>query len=260
MTSVLVIPDTHIEGVADAQVPNRVLWLIDIVKQVKPSHVVCLGDWLDLPELARQESPEARAASKERLYKSLRASSRSLTELREMCGDAWPREQSYFLWGNHEARVARFYAQHPFASPDEDPYNWLATEAGISSAFKYVQHEARLDIGASKWIFRHYFPGKGTHRAIGGKHQAHRLLDTYPGANLCVGHSHHFSVATRRTALGELNTAVVAGCLLDRYPDYLDGTQPDWWMGVVLLTPTGTAGVQYDRTTYSPSIPMASSR
>lgn len=229
MSTHLVIPDPH----AHPDFHNdRFARLGMLVADLKPDHVICLGDWADMPSLCSYDKGtrgfEGRRYKKdiecvldaqERFFKPIYARKKKLPKF-------------WMLHGNHEHRISR--AVNADAAQLE----------GIISTKDLMYAENRWEEvpynGASPGlleldgvVYSHYFISGVMGRPISGVHPAYSLI--HKQYQSCTqGHIHSTDYCVRSNAQGTFIQGLVAGCYIDYFADFAGEANAMWWRGVVV--------------------------
>lgn len=235
----LVIPDTHSHPQHGLELYSR---LGELVADVRPDHVVMMGDWADMPSLCsydrgtkgfegRRYRDDVAVAieSQEEFFAPIRARKKKLPTF-------------HILEGNHENRIkkaiSRDAAQLEGIIAFEDlrfkDFGWNITEYNGSSPG--VLH---LD-GIS---YAHYFTSGVMGRPITGERPAHQLL-VKQFQSCTQAHIHTVDYCVRTNATGTNIHGLVAGCLVDYYCDWAGEANNLWWKGVIIKH--GVANGTYD--------------
>ncbi len=229
---IIVIPDAHAHPKYDN---NRFSALGRFIARSRPSHVVCLGDWFDMPSLSQwdrgkvqfqgrryTDDIDAGRDAHSKLHTAFAAETGKQRINRKGATDPfWD-----FIKGNHCHRVDRALASDPHLAGAISPSHtdlpgWRTTE-----------YKDRLTLGGV--LFTHsFFTANG--REIGGKAHARMLLSNH--VSCVVGHSHRRDFAEDPRPDGSRIFAVVAGCYThhDYVEDWNRGTKHYEWHGITVL-------------------------
>lgn len=229
MSRHLIIPDPH----AHPDYSNvRFSHLGNLVSDIKPDHVICIGDWADMPSLSsydrgtkgfegrRYRHDIASAIEAQELFFSpIRKAKKKLPKF-------------WMLEGNHEYRIKRAI------DADATHLEGIISTTDLSYetfGWEYVPYE-----GATPGIlqldgiaYAHYFTTGVMGRPVGGLHPAYTLLNK-EFMSCTQGHTHTTDYCVRTTAMKNYVHGLVAGCYIDYYQDYAGGANDMWWKGVVV--------------------------
>ena len=228
MTSHLVIPDPHAHPDHSNE---RFSYLGNLVADLKPDAVICIGDWADMPSLCSYEKGtkgfEGRRYKKD-IEAALDAQEKFLGPLRKR-KKKFPK--FYMLVGNHEHRINRAINQ------DAAQLDGLISLADLQ--FAHYGWEVVDYAGGTPGIleldgiaYAHYHCSGAMGRAVSGEHPAYQLI--HKGLTSCTqGHIHTTDYCVRTNKLGTSVHGLVAGCYLDYFADYAGVFNALWWRGVV---------------------------
>lgn len=225
----LVIPDPH----AHYKYNNdRALWAGELIKDVKPDIVICLGDSADMPSLSGYDKGkkcfqgrtyradiEAHLDFQEKLWGVVKSAKKKL-----------PRR--IFLLGNHEERIGRAIEMQPELE-GAIGYDDLELDEYYDEVVGY-SGSSPGSISVDGIIYSHFLLTGISGRPIGGEHTGYSLL--VKQFNSCVvGHSHIFDHCIRTRADGRAIHGLSAGCYFDYDADWAGEANKLYWRGLVLL-------------------------
>lgn len=241
---IAILPDAHAKpkGRKDTFDPNaRFVIAGKFINDLRPTNVVCLGDFADMESLSSYD--KGKASFEGRRYK--RDIKAAVDAQKAMFKEIDNRDEIKFdmLYGNHEIRINR--------AVNDDPH---LDETLSLDDLKYKDYWDNLhDFKSIAMIegigFTHYFPNGLMDRAIGGENVAKAMMKKYPGFSLVQGHRHDLQVAFDTLADGRQIFGLVAGCFLDleQREDYMSETvQKTWRRCITVLreTPTGSWDIE----------------
>jgi len=206
----LLVPDCHIPY-EDARAFEL---LLAVGKALKPTHLICIGDFVDFYAVSAHSKDPTRASQ---LTTELRAAEARLDQL-----DALGATHKTYIAGNHEDRLQRYLQ-------DKAP-----------ELFDLIRVPDLLRLTARGWDYvpyrQHTKLGKlhFTHDVgVAGRTAVYRCLDTYQHSNI-TGHTHRLGYIVEGNALGEFKLSAQFGWLGDAdRVDYLQRAKvlKDWALG-----------------------------
>lgn len=208
MRSILAIPDVHVPF------HDHKAWalMLRVVKEVRPDHVVIMGDFMDCYSVSSFPRHPDRVS---RLKAEVDAANRELDKLQDIMTD-----RVTFLEGNHELRAARYIEQR---APELHGLVNLRDLLAFDRGWVWVPYREHIIMG--KLAFAH---------DIGhmGRHAVQQSLDSM-GHNLVIGHTHRAGIAYGGTVKGEHRVAMSCGWLGDVTKiDYMHRAKTrDWQHG-----------------------------
>lgn len=229
MSTHLVIPDAH----AHPDYSNdRFDWLGKLVCDIKPDHVVMLGDWADMPSLCsydkgtkgfegRRYSKDVETAvrAQEIMFEPIKRQKKRLPKL-------------WMLEGNHEYRIKRaINANHHQLDGIISPRDLMYQDFG----WEYIEYEGSTPghLFLDGVCYAHYHVSGIIGRPIGGIHAAYQLL--IKGLTSCTqGHTHTMDYCVRTSAQGRHMMGLVAGVYQDYDADFAGVANELWWRGVIV--------------------------
>ena len=228
MTSHLVIPDPHSHPDFNN---DRFTALGNLVADLKPDHVICLGDWADMPSLCSydrgtkgfegrryKKDIEHAVAAQELFFKPIKERKKKLPKF-------------WMLEGNHEHRIYRA------VNADASTLEGVISRSDLrfeDFGWEYIPYN-----GASPGIlqldgisYAHFFVSGVSGRPISGERPAYMLLQKGYGSST-QGHVHTADYCIR-TSFGRQHIhGLVAGCFVDYFADFAGNANNLWWRGVV---------------------------
>lgn len=224
----LIIPDPH----AHYKHHNkRADYLGNLINDIKPDTVICLGDLADMPSLSsydrgtksfqgRSYAADIDAALdfNERLWGTVRKSKRKLPH-------------RIILEGNHEHRIEKAINIQPelegAISSNDLQYERFYDE--------YVKYNGRSPgVRVLDGIhYAHFFISGVLGRSIGGVHPAFSILGK-AHASATAGDLHLLSYEVQTGVGGRRLQGLVAGCYQDYDADWAGEANRLWWRGVIV--------------------------
>lgn len=228
MTTHLIIPDPHAHPDFDN---SRFTDLGNLVADLKPDHVICIGDWADMPSLSsydrgtrgfegRRYTADIAAVvdAQEKFFSPIKLRKRKLPKF-------------WMLEGNHEHRINRAINT-----------NHTQLEGIISQSdlrYKDFGWEVIPYDGSTPGVlelegvaYSHYFTSGVMGRPIGGEHPAYQLL-TKQYQSCTQGHIHTTDYCVRTNAVNQFIHGLIVGCYIDYYADWAGNANHMWWKGVI---------------------------
>lgn len=225
----LIVPDPHAHPDHNN---DRFSWLGNLVADLKPDHVICIGDWADMPSLCSYDKGTkgfegrryhkdiaASVDAQEKFFAPIRARKKKLPKF-------------WMLEGNHEHRISR--------AVDADPAHLDGIISVSDLQFEDFGWEVVPYNGSSPGIltldnvaYAHFFTSGVMGRPIGGVHPAYSLIHKqYMTAT--QGHIHTTDYCVRTRADGRFIQGLVCGCYVDYFADFAGEGNNLWWRGVVV--------------------------
>ena len=220
----IVIPDTQVKpGVPT----DHLTWIGRLIREVKPTLVVHLGDHWDFPSLSRHDAPGSLAKEGARVEDDIAAGNQALQRLQDALGK-W-KGRKVILRGNHEHRLQAAINDDPRLAGALGYHLLNDTRLGweVIEYFNGAPGQVMID-GV---VYGHYFAGVNTGRAIGGT-AANKL--NHIGDPFVQGHVQGFEIGTKQYSTGKVRQGVVAGSCYLHDEDY-KGMANTHWRGVVIL-------------------------
>lgn len=224
----LVIPDPH----AHPKFNNRRAdWVGNLINDVKPDVVICLGDLADMPSLSSYDRGtkafqgrnyradiDSALDFNDRLWSIVRKSKRKL-----------PRR--VILEGNHEHRISKAINLQPelegAISLDDLEYQRYYDD--------FVPYNGRSPgvITIDGISYAHFFISGVMGRPLGGAHPAYSILSKGHGS-ATAGDLHLLSYEVQTGIGNKRIQGLVAGCYQDYDADWAGEANKLWWRGVVV--------------------------
>jgi hypothetical protein len=227
MTTHLIIPDAH----AHPDFHNkRFSWLGELIADVKPDHVVCIGDWADMPSLCTYDYG-TKGYEGRRYTSDIQAALDAQRLLRKPIDARKKRLPKFWmLEGNHEHRISR-------------AVNSDAKLEGVLSIEDLQYREYGWEVvpytGASPGVlhldgiaYAHYHVSGIMGRPVSGVRPAYSLIQKF-GHSCTQGHSHIYDHYHRANSMSHVN-GLVCGVYQDYHADFAGVANDMWWRGVVI--------------------------
>lgn len=227
MNTHLVVPDAH----SHPDYHNkRFEWLGNLIVDLKPSVVIMLGDWADMPSLCSYDKGtkgfegrrykkdiEAAIDAQERMFKPIKKAKKK-------------RPRFIMLEGNHEHRITRASSLDPVLdgtisvsdlSFNDFNWEWVPYE-GSTPGIKVIDGIA----------YSHYFTTGIMGRPVSGEHPAYQLI-MKKHMSCTQGHVHTTDYCVRDDAEGNKIHGIIGGVFQDYYADFAGSANKMWWPGVI---------------------------
>lgn len=225
---ILVLSDVHVPD------HDRKVWTtsLEIAKDVKPTEVILLGDFLEMASVSMHGGAEL-----EKLTEDFMAGRMALKALREVVGEDC---RITYMEGNHESRLTRFLMSKAPQLRDS-----LSFQVGLGLEDLDIDwiSEAKQPITRGDLDLTH---GHQDLRERPSKYHSGKMADVYgrPGRTVMYGHTHKPQTYTRPTVGGHA-TSVGLGCARTLAPGWLHGAQAGWvhQIAMVYLTPAGRSHI-----------------
>jgi len=222
MTSILVIPDCHVEP---GQNMRRADWLGEFIKDRKPDVIVHIGDLAEMASLSSYDTIKDSA-----YLQDCAAAAEFMSRVVKKSGNVWKNTRTIFLEGNHEDRIRRFVG----GVPELEGVMSLG-DLGVYQFFKEVNewHGGPAIVEIEGILFAHFFANR-MGRAIGGINQGRSMLINNMKSSVC-GHTHLLNYSTVPLPDGLHRHALVAGCFFEHHQDFAGQSNAKYWRGVAML-------------------------
>lgn len=238
MTSHLFLPDPH----SHPDFHNkRFEWLGKLIVDIKPSVVICAGDWADMPSLCSYDKGtrgfEGRRYKKD-IEAAIDAQERMFRPIKEA---KKKRPRFIMLEGNHEHRISRAASLDPVLDGTISTDNLSFRHFG----WDWVPYQGTTPgvLVLDGIAYSHYHTSGVMGRAISGEHPAYQLL-MKRHMSCTQGHVHTTDYCVRDDAEGKKIHGLIGGVYQDYYSDYAGNANKMWWKGVVMKR--GVEDGQYD--------------
>lgn len=229
MSTHLIIPDPHARPSTSL---DRFRWLGSLIADVKPDHVICIGDWAYMESLCSYD--KGTKGFEGRRYRNDVACAIEAQEL--MFKPVRDRKKKlpkfWMLEGNHEHRIERAVSKDAAQLEGIISLSDLQFEEFGWEVVKYegaTPGHLRLD-GV---VYAHYFISGVMGVAIGGIHPAYQMLNKNHVSST-QGHSHTTDYSVRAAADSRNIHGLVCGCFIDERPSYAGAANDMWWRGIII--------------------------
>lgn len=229
MTMHLVIPDPH--ATPDWN-NDRFDWLGQLIVDLKPDEVICLGDMADMSSLCSYE--KGTKGFEGRRYRAdvdsvLEAQERLWAPSRKLKKKMPTRRM---LIGNHEHRITRAISLDPVLLDGTISMVDLGYERNWDYVVDYTGGTPSVHV-VDGVAYAHYFISGVMGRPINGLHPANSLL-VKQFMSCTQGHVHTTDYSVRTTAQGKRIQGLIAGVYSDQQIDYAGVANDEWWRGVIV--------------------------
>jgi hypothetical protein len=228
----LVIPDTQCKpGLRLDYLTWAGQYAVDhFISKQRPLRIIHLGDHWDMPSLSSYDKGKGKMEGR-RVHKDIEAGNNGFaaldepiaTYLRKNKVTAAPVDKR-LLRGNHEDRISR--------AIDQDAQLDGLLGLHLLESFDWRVHDFLDVVNIDGVLYSHYFQNRGTGRAMAGENLKLQLKNI--GASHTQGHRQTFDYATRFTAEGVQQCALVAGAYYVHDEDYLGMQGNAHWRGLVV--------------------------
>lgn len=224
----LIIPDAH--ATPDHNL-LRFVWLGNLIADLKPDVVICLGDWADMPSLSSYDV--GKRAFEGRRYKDDVMCAIEAQELMFNPINKRKKKRPRFIMleGNHEQRIRRAINDDAKLEGTMSPGDLAYEKFG----WEYVEYRGSTPgvIQVDGIAYAHYFTSGVMGRPIGGVRPAYTLLQKQH-MSCTQGHIHTFDMCIQTTGDDRKIMGCVAGVYTDEELSYAGNANDLWWRGVVL--------------------------
>lgn len=222
--NILVIPDTHVKPGEDNW---RFHWMRNLVRKEPISHVIHLGDLLDMPSLCRYDQDHSNF-KKRNISNDIKSGNTLFDILYSIEATKIP---VVVLGGNHdEERISRLLRNDERFVNSIPTYREIVEEKGLT----YVPYQENFTLGGVN--FSHHFPSGVLGKPISGENPASTLIKKMH-KSCVVGHQHTMDYAERVAVDGQRLHGYVAGCFIDPKwkASYAGAAQKMWRNGLSIL-------------------------
>ena len=220
----LVIPDTQVR----AGVPtNHIRAAAKAILEYRPTNIIVMGDWWDMPSLSSHEAPGSKHLEGLRYEEDIDAGNEAFEMLvAPLKRVKWKPHRKDFLFGNHEHRVDRAVNHDPKFEGALDRKHMLTPG--------FQRHEFLEPLWLDGVVYAHYFQGSHSARPLGGSIDArlNRIGDSF-----VQGHEQGFRYGNRMYPTGKIRHGLVAGSFYQHDEHYrgAQGRTSGHWNGIVIL-------------------------
>ncbi len=176
--------------------------MLKVAKDLKPKHVVIIGDFLDFYSVSSHSKDPKRAL---KLQEEINAGLDALDQL-----DALHAKHKIYIGGNHCDRLERYMRDK---APEVFDYVTVPELLELKDrGWKYIPYKQDTKLG-KLWL---------THDVgTAGRYAAYKALDTYQHS-VITGHTHRMSYVVEGNATGEVKLSAQFGWLGDaKAVDYM---------------------------------------
>ncbi len=223
MTTHLIIPDAHAKPSAKN---HRFSWLGNLIVDVKPDVVVCLGDFADMYSLNSYEKGLASfhgASYKEDIEAALDAQDRLFQPLKRA-----KRKKPRFvmLGGNHEDRINKVLNR-------DNHLSGAISYRDLDYERRWEFHDFLEKVNIDGVNYSHFIKSGNSGNAMAGIHHAAGLL-RQEHCSTTVGHSHLLDYKIGYTGQSQRIHGLAAGCFFDHEEAYAFPNDRNWWRGITV--------------------------
>lgn len=227
----LVIGDPHAMPEHDNR---RFDWLGQIIVDLKPDKVICIGDMGDMESLCAYDKGTRKAEGRryvddvnavidaqERMFAPLAKYNKWMSKQKRK----QYRPEFHMCVGNHEHRIERATQESPAIYKAIDLSDLKFDEFG------WKVHPFMTEVNLNDVWYSHYFVSGVMDRPISGEHPATMLLNKQHRS--CIaGHSHLLDFSVRRHGTEHIMSSV-CGCFFEHDMHYASKNVNDmWWRGL----------------------------
>lgn len=216
---------------------DRFSWLGNMILEVEPELVVCIGDFADLNSLSSYDKGKKSAELRryrndvnachdalDRINKPLEEYNKQRKNIRK--AQRIPPRKIMIL-GNHENRIERAVNMAP------ELEGTLSIEDLAYVRYGWQVVPFKRPIALEGVYFCHYFPSGVKGEPISGFNIASSIVGKNMVSSIC-GHSHLYDHAIRNRPDGSSVIGLCSGWYGEA-PTYEDATDNLWWSGIILL-------------------------
>lgn len=220
----LVIPDTQCR----AGVPNEhIQWAAKAIVDYKPTNIIVMGDWWDMPSLSSHDKPGSLGMENRRYVEDVQVGNECfemlVSSLRKV---RWKPKRMDYLFGNHENRIDRCVANDP-------RFDGAVTRDHLKTP-GFIRHEFLEPVWLDGIVYAHYFTTPHSPRAMGGSIDS--MLNKI-GDSFVQGHVQGMKYGNRMYPTGKIRHGLVAGSFYQHDEGYrgAQGRTQGHWNGVIIL-------------------------
>ena len=232
MVDHLIIPDAHAHPDTDME---RFKWLGKYILKHKPSTIICLGDFADMPSLCSYDKGtkgfEGRRyqkdiqVAKDAMYYLLRNIWASNIK-KQLNKKKQYKPKMIMLLGNHENRIDRAIEQDAILEGTISVDDLYYKERG------WEVHPFLDVVNIDGVNYSHYFISGVMGRPISGVHPAASIISKQL-VSCTAGHAHVYDHTVRTNAQNEKIHGLVAGVFDNNEHGYAGRANDLWWRGIV---------------------------
>lgn len=224
---ILVIPDTHARPDMDN---SRFDALGNFIVEKRPDIVISIGDWYDMASLCSYDKATLHAEGR-RYQADIDAGNDALLRVMTKVRRGYNKKklpEFHVTLGNHEERILRAANQNPELAGK------LSYDDFHFKKYGWHQHDFLKPLVKENICFMHYLPSGPMKKAVGGVNAA-RTLVLKGMMSVVVGHSHTRDYWETSRIDGQKMFGLAVGCYDEGDHVYANGTQQNWWSGLVML-------------------------
>lgn len=241
----LVIPDTH-NYYGDKS--KRVEYLGKYIADIQPEVIMIMGDWFDMHSINRFDKYGTLKKEGEKIAQDLRAGCHALSDLfkptvvKNFELQAKKKKQYRpavaFTEGNHEIRLATFLNENPILEGLLTPIEELVSE-NPHTPIEYIRYGDFVEVDSILYTHILFNGGRPISGRVNTCGDALRLVDK----SVIFCHTHRLEwKQLKRLGSNTLITALNGGCFIEDEPEYMFGSHPNWWTGVIKIFPDKQGG------------------
>lgn len=232
----LVIPDTQLKP----GVPiDHLHALGNMIVELQPEKIICLGDWADMPSLSSYDRPGSKQFEGRRYSMDIAFAKFAMEVLLEPLNkynQAQRRNKKrtynpemHMLYGNHEDRITRAINANPTQLEGVIGLEDLEYEE-----FGWTVHDFLTPVQIDGIVYCHYFVNPLSGRPIAGATISNRLNKLH--VSFVHGHQQVFLYGEDKLATGKRIQGLVCGAFYMHDEEYM-GVQGNasCWRGVLML-------------------------
>jgi hypothetical protein len=197
------------------------------VLEYKPTNIIVMGDWWDMPSLSSHEKPGSKQMEGLRYEDDIDAGNEAFEMLvAPMRKVRWKPKRMDFLFGNHENRVDRAINSDP-------KYDGAVSRKHMLTP-GFNRHEFLEPVWMDGVVYAHYFAATHSGRPLGGSIDS--MLNRI-GDSFVQGHVQGMKYGNRMYPTNKIRHGLVAGSFYQHDEHYrgAQGRTNGHWNGVVVL-------------------------
>ena len=225
----LVISDCHVTA---GQNLDRFDWLAELIKEIQPTRIICLGDFASLDSLSTHHAPGSKTDHE---LPSFKAEQDAVEQAMSRMFKHNPEVERIMLMGNHEQRWDRFRDRFPKILDHVDIADWLRYKDWWD-----VIHNYKKWVNIDGLLYTHV-PHTIMGKPVGGIN-ACRSVAMQSTKSVIFGHTHTLNVATVPFISGKgqrLAMSVPAFMNDGNIEPYAVDLPTGWAYGLMVIRPQG---------------------